>query len=133
MTSNELQMLWGKVYVQAGTEGLASYHFSRLENYISYSNAPSSWKDDAGNKFPLKKAFEQIKVDPVKRIFEAVVFWTPSVNGGDVEWRYRMKFSADFLEIVDGTCSMVDAHGTITEITFGVELRYRLLNKLTFC
>ena len=136
INSNELEKIWGKIYVQGGTEGLASYHFGRCENYISYSNALCScWRDDAGNKFPLTKPFEQIKVDSVKRIFEAVVSWTPtSVSGGTAQWKYKMKFNTDYKEIIDGTCSSVDAHEVTTqEVKFGVDLKYKILYKLTFC
>ena len=41
----------GHVYVQGGTEGLASYHFTPLlMPYISYASAPVHWNLD-GKKF----------------------------------------------------------------------------------
>lgn len=92
----------GGVYVQGGTEGLASYHFSEAENYISYSAAPPNWLLDDNSPPPVKKPFLNAHYDPSARMFTAVVDWTDVNFHGDAKWFYRMIFSEDFSRIEGG-------------------------------
>lgn len=65
--------IFGGVYVQGNTEGLASYHFNEDESYISYSAAPPYWLLDNGSAPPVKKLFLNSTYDPATRTFRAVV------------------------------------------------------------
>lgn len=113
-----MSRLWGKVYVQGGTVGVASYHFFGTRSYISYSNM--NWRDDNSVTFPLVKTFEGIKFDPDQRIFEAVINWTPvTVNNGVYKWIYKMIFSEDYSKIIDGTCISVNRSGVNETMKFG--------------
>ena len=94
--------IFGGVYIQGNTEGLASYHFSEEESYISYSAAPSAWRLDDGSAPPLKKPFLNSTYDPTIRTFRAIVDWSSVNFGGDAKWIYRMVFSEDFATIESG-------------------------------
>ena len=56
--------IFGGVYIQDGTEGLASYHFSEAESYI-YRAAPPSWLLDDGSPPPLKKTVLNAHYDTI--------------------------------------------------------------------
>ena len=59
--------IFGGIYVQGNTEGLASYHFEEAESYISYSAAPPIWRLDDGTPPPERKPFESSSYDPDTR------------------------------------------------------------------
>jgi len=103
--------IFGGVYIQDGTEGLASYHFSEAESYISYSAAPPSWLLDDGSPPPLKKPFLNVHYDTIARTFTAVVDWTDVNFDGDAKWFYRMIFSEDLSQIEGGEVLSYDADG----------------------
>lgn len=94
--------IFGGVYIQGGTEGLASYHFSEEESYISYSAAPPSWRLDDGSTPPVKKPFLNSTYDPTIRTFRAIIDWSSVNFAGDAKWIYRMVFSEDFTIIEGG-------------------------------
>ena len=94
--------IFGGVYIQGGTLGLASYHFSEQESYISYSAAPRIWRLDDGSPPPAKKPFLHATYDASCRTFRAVVDWSDNNCHGNVEWIYRMVFSEDFRTIEKG-------------------------------
>ena len=104
--------IYGGVYIQAGTVGLASYHFSQEESYISYSAAPPSWRLYDGSPPPAKKPFLHATYDENCRTFRAVVDWSDNTFGGDAEWIYRMVFSEDFKTIEKGEVICYEADGS---------------------
>ena len=103
--------IFGGVYVQLGTEGLASYHFSEEESYISYSAAPPSWRLDNGSSPPERKPFLHSTYDPAIRTFRAIVDWSDVNFHGDAQWIYRIVFSDDFMSIEGGEVLSYDATG----------------------
>ena len=103
--------IYGGVYVQAGTVGLASYHFSPEESYICYSAAPTTWRLDDGAPPPVRKPFLNATYDSSSRTFRAVVDWSEVNFGGDAEWIYRMVFSEEFSTIERGEVVSYDAMG----------------------
>ncbi len=94
--------IFGGVYIQACTEGLASYHFDEQESYISYNMAPPEWRLDDGSAPPKKKPFLHSTYDPVIRTFRAIVDWSDVTFGGGAQWIYRIVFSDDFMKISGG-------------------------------
>ena len=94
--------IFGGIYVQGNTIGLASYHFQEEESYISYSAAPPFWRLDDGSSPPVRKPFENSSYDPLTRTFNAVVHWSPVTFHGDLKWNYRIVFSEDFMTISGG-------------------------------
>ena len=103
--------IFGGVYVQGGTEGLASYHFNEVESYISYSSAPPSWLLDDGSPPPVKKLFLNASYNASTRTFSAVVDWSHVNFDGDAKWIYRMVFSEDFTSIEGGEVLSYGAEG----------------------
>ena len=104
--------IFGGVYIQGGTLGLASYHFSEEESYISYSAAPPNWRLDDGSPPPAKKPFLQATYDASCRTFRAVVDWSDNNFHGHAEWIYRMVFSEDFRTIEKGEVIAYEADGS---------------------
>ena len=50
--------IFGSVYMQGRTVGVASYHFdSETDCYISYTEAPPNWVLDDGSRPPVRKPF----------------------------------------------------------------------------
>eukprot|EP00511_Aplanochytrium_stocchinoi_P006091 CAMPEP_0204830192 /NCGR_PEP_ID=MMETSP1346-20131115/8385_1 /ASSEMBLY_ACC=CAM_ASM_000771 /TAXON_ID=215587 /ORGANISM="Aplanochytrium stocchinoi, Strain GSBS06" /LENGTH=348 /DNA_ID=CAMNT_0051960341 /DNA_START=764 /DNA_END=1810 /DNA_ORIENTATION=- len=84
-------------------EGVASYHFHGTKSsYISYANAPITWKLDDGSKPPPEKRFVNVVYDEKKRILCASVMWDPVTWNGAKEWKYVFKFDEGFNNIIDG-------------------------------
>ena len=84
--------IWGQVYLQDGSIGIASYHFdSPTECYISYANAPSDWKLDDGSSPPKKKYFENASYDEKTKVFRGVIIWKPAKFNGEETWTYEMR------------------------------------------
>lgn len=102
----ETTTLFGCVFVQGGTLGLASYHFDAPEDcYISYANAPRSWRLDDGSAPPSKKEWAECSFDAGTLTFRGVVHWDPPF-GGMNRWDYEMIFSEDFVGIIGGQVKM---------------------------
>lgn len=118
--------IYDSVYVQGHTEGLASYHFSEEESYISYAAAPPIWRLDNGQPPPEKKLFENCSFNPETRTFTADVNWTPVAFHGDAKWVYRIVFSEDFMEIESGEVKAYDDHEQkkLPEHMYGLHLFY---------
>jgi hypothetical protein len=102
------ETLWGNVFAQAFTVGLASYHFiapAGLEGvgsaYISYENeATSYWPNlDNGQPIPSRMYFSEIIFGPSTYTFWGKIDWE-GVHGttwnGSRWWRYEITFSSDF-------------------------------------
>ena len=69
--------IFGSAFLQNGRPGVAAYHFDGPDDcYISYENAPSSWKLADGEKPPERKAFDNPTWDPATRTFTATVDWS---------------------------------------------------------
>ena len=124
--------LFGKVYVQNGTVGLASYHFDGPGDvYINYTAAPYNWYMDNYEPFPDEKPFAEMAFDIPARTFWGTIDWsTPedtTVNGAEY-WEYEMIFSADFGTISGGSIEMYSpADVLLDEAYFGSDLFYSLL------
>ncbi len=122
--------IFGGVYVQSGTEGLASYHFNEEESYISYSAAPPYWRLDDGSAPPNKKPFLHSTYDPAIRSFRAVVDWSDINFGGSAIWIYRIVFSEDFMEIESGEVLSYGSAGQKRDWhVYGQNLAYVRLTK----
>ena len=125
--------IFGGVYIQGGTEGLASYHFSEAESYISYSAAPPNWLLDDGSPPPVKKPFLNSHYDPSTRTFIAVVDWTDVNFHGDAKWFYRIIFSEDFSQIEGGEVLSYDSDGGKRRWhAYGQNLFYVRLENMNF-
>lgn len=111
MLMEPFSTIFDSIYVQGGTKGIASYHFSEEESYISYAAAPPIWRLDDGSSPPEKKPFEETSYDPHIRIFKGVINWTPVSFHGDSKWVYEIKFSEDFMEIEGGEVTAYDIEG----------------------
>lgn len=103
--------IFGGVYVQCDTEGLASYHFNDGDSYISYSAAPPFWRLDDGSPPPVKKPFLNASYDASTRTFRAAVDWSHVNFNGDAKWIYRIVFSEDFASIESGEVLSYGAAG----------------------
>ena len=118
--------IFGSAFLQNGRPGVAAYHFDSIEDcYISYENAPSSWKLANGEKPPARKPFDNPVWDPATRTFTATVDWSANAFGGAARWEYTMVFSDDFAFIAGGACRSFDADGQSTRVsTFPIQLQY---------
>ncbi len=130
-SNNSNSPLIGKVYIQGCGVGCASYHFDGADNiYISYSNAPSSWKLDNGEAFPLVKKFTNIEFDDNHNTFYGTIDWSSPENStvdNEKEWVYTMIFSDQYTTIDSGTVKGYDANNNlISTFLFGVHLIYNL-------
>ena len=110
--------IFGNVYLQGGTLGVASYHFDSVEqSYISYAAAPAHWLLDDGTAPPERAQFESTSYDEATRTFEGTIHWTQSPFAGDSRWCYTMVFSDDFSIICGGQLQSFDANGQQTEVS----------------
>ena len=72
----DVSTIFGSVYVQGQTVGLASYHFyTEQECYINYAAAPERWVLDDGSRLPARKAFTQHRFDAATRTFRGYIDW----------------------------------------------------------
>jgi Ca2+-binding EF-hand superfamily protein/thiol-disulfide isomerase/thioredoxin len=132
--SSTVEDIYGSVFIQGGTVGMASYHFDAKDDcYLSYSNAPAHWALDDGTPMPERKPFEECSFDKSTRTFRGKVTWpgTTSFLGGVKCGEYRMVFDPEFARIIDGEIKLTgvdgDDRGTVL---FGTELEYsRLMAK----
>lgn len=117
-------MIFGGVYVQCNTVGLASYHFDEVESYISYSSAPPQWRLDDGTPPPERKPFENSSYDPESRTFRGVINW-PITFGEDSKWVYRIVFSEDYMQIDGGEVTAYKAQEEPSDVhVYGQHLIY---------
>jgi len=101
---------FGSVFVQGFLyapllEGIASYHFDSIDPvdcYISYDNAPDTWRLDDGSPPPNKKPFENVSYDERTRIFEGTILWDPRTFADSIRWVYEIHFAEDFSAIISG-------------------------------
>lgn len=101
------ETLWGNVFAQDFTVGLASYHFGppELEGggsaYISYEHEVTSvWPNlDDGQPIPSRISFSDTNFDPSTYTFRGKIDWE-GVHGttwnGARWWRYEIIFSRDY-------------------------------------
>lgn len=83
-------------------EGVASYHFESPEDcYISYANAPETWRLDDGSFPPRQKPFELVSYDEASRTFKGTVRWREGFDGA-TRWDYTIVFSEDLGHISGG-------------------------------
>ncbi len=105
--------LWGNVFIQSLTVGLASYHFisssGEGENgaYISYENVRcSEWPPlDDGSPVPSRVPFVNYSFDFATRTFEGTIPWQEAYGtcwNGSASWRYKIVFDSEFLCILSG-------------------------------
>lgn len=114
----ETTSLYGCVFVQAGSLGVASYHFEAPDVcYISYSNAPASWRLDDGNRPPEKKHWVDHSYDEAAFTFRGTVEWSPAF-AGMVRWEYEIVFAEDFAGVVGGGVNMRFKDGTTQRTPF---------------
>ena len=129
--SNTKTTFMGNVYVQTGGIGFASYHFDGADNiYISYSNAPSSWKLDNEQAFPLVKKFTNIEFDDNHRTFYGTIDWSSPENStvdNAKQWVYTMIFSNQYTTIESGTVKSYDTNNILIDTwLFGSQIIYNL-------
>jgi len=102
LATQQVTTLYGNTFVQRGGLGVASYHFeSEEECYISYANAPASWRLADGSAPPAKKLFLQPSWVSEARTFRGTIEWDPAFNG-DSKWEYEIVFAQDFFGITGG-------------------------------
>jgi len=93
--------IWGLVFVQRGALGAGSLHFdSEKESYISYENAPDTWRFSNGKKFPSKNLLLNCSWNPSKRVFRGTAEW--SALGDNTGCMYEIVFAEDYCSIVSG-------------------------------
>jgi len=126
----------GKVFVQGGVVGRASYHFESLDNiYINWS---SGKKRDADGNLLAEYNGTGLKQ------FSNVNFLNENTFTGDIDftddgprmkfsddtytkvWRYNYKISSDGNEIATGKVMREDFEGNTSFRRFGCELNYVL-------
>jgi len=94
--------LWGSVFVQEDGLGVASYHFdSENDCYISYANAPHTWRLANRAKPPARKGFSTFSWDAATRTFRGTIEWDPKFDGSS-RWDYEIVFAEDFCAVVGG-------------------------------
>ena len=103
------------------------------ECYISYENAPSTWRLSDGSAPPARKPFRDVSYDAEERVFRGTIDWAPHTFGGAVRWEYEMRFSTDFGQIEGGRVvefKPPPAEGSPGSTTFGDggDLQYVRLN-----
>ena len=125
--------IWGNVFMQVGTVGLASYHFispgkciddnaddaddddalhsnshSGAYVYISYEHHRcSQWGNlDDGKPLPPRMSFEDASYDEETRTFRGTIPWFKKYRttwNGDASWQYEIVFDSEFLCILSGS------------------------------
>eukprot|EP00913_Durusdinium_trenchii_P017823 g16748.t1 len=69
--------------------------------YISYANAPETWRLDDGSFPPRQKPFELVSYDEASRTFKGTVRWREGFDGA-TRWDYTIVFSEDLGHISGG-------------------------------
>lgn len=120
--------LIGQIYVQRSSVGLASFHFTRQECYISYESKdavrfPSL---DDGSRPPARKLFEKCRYDPRTRTFFGEVSWAPTTWDSESRREYEMIFADNFSSISGGCIRYFGLGGaSMGERAFGIEVKYK--------
>ena len=114
--------------MQFGRLGLASYHFRAADDcYISYEDAPPSWRLDNGESPPAVKRFDSPSWDAATRTFTGVIDWSENTFHGDARWEYTIVFSEDFRHVSGGEVRAFDAAGEPKAThRYGHHLHYKL-------
>lgn len=118
----------GQIFVQRSSVGLASFHFTREECYISYESKdavrfPSL---DDGSRPPARKFFEHCRYNPKSRTFFGEVSWAPTTWDSEVRREYEMVFADNFSAISGGYIRyFAQGDASMGEREFGVEVRYK--------
>ena len=126
--------LWGNVFCQGFTVGLASYHFMKSDGnpneynysaYISYENPKTGqWPDlDNGQPIPSHAYFRNIQWNEQTRTFKGDILWMEDHGTtwtGHSKWMYEITFDSTFKFIVSGTCTMESGE----PLQFGRDLVY---------
>ena len=107
---------FGHSYIQGNTVGLASYHFDEDAPYISYENAPDSWRLDNNQKPPIRKHFQNWSYDSITRSFRGDIAWTEATWEGYALWKYDFVFSRDFNRIESGSVTCFNTEREITAV-----------------
>ncbi|GKZ00920.1 hypothetical protein MPSEU_001043500 [Mayamaea pseudoterrestris] len=99
--------VWGNVFCQNFTVGLASYHFISPGDgvYISYEHpAAADWPPlDNGAPIPCRVPFRNIQVNGTS--FRGSITWQQDYGTtwqGSAEWTYRIEFDREFTCILSG-------------------------------
>jgi hypothetical protein len=117
--------VWGNVYCQHFTVGLASYHFVRPPSsesgqdglvYIFYEHGKvSQWPLlDNSQPIPARVAFRNISF-PDPFTFRGQICWWQDYGTtcqGMARWEYEMKFDRQFICIVSGTVNCASRNET---------------------
>jgi hypothetical protein len=126
-TRFEALTLYGKTYVQPEGPGYASYHFeSPSACYISYANAPASWRLSDGSNPPPKKQFNNVFYNPSTRTFTGTIVWAPLTFNSCSRWEYTMQLSECFGSICGGTLTEFPSG---RNLFFAHDLNYKLLGE----
>ena len=107
---------FGYSYIQHNTVGLASFHFDENVPYISYENAPYSWRLDNNQRPPIRKKFQDWSYDSITRSFRGNVAWTIATFDGDAFRKHEFIFSRNFNRIESGSVTCYNAEREITDV-----------------
>ncbi|KAG7342110.1 hypothetical protein IV203_007202 [Nitzschia inconspicua] len=105
--------LWGNVFCQALTVGLASYHFNEDGTaYISYDHERTSvWPNlDNGEPIPPTISFLNTCFDEESRTFRGTIDWEGTHGStwtSSRRWRYEIIFAKDYSMIIGGDVRVV--------------------------
>lgn len=135
LAAEEIDTIFGSVYIQGSTKGLASYHFISIEeSYVSYENTLCAmWPNlDDGSRPPARKPFTNCSYDSITRTFKGDIVWDPTSWTGQKLWRYEMIFSDDYQTIEGGTVIMsetLETQDTDDCHHFNYDIVYERYNK----
>lgn len=125
--------IFGQVFIQGDTEGLASYHFNSEDDcYISYESPECvMWPSlSDGSRPPSRKPFDHAAYNENTRTFTGIINWSPINWEGDAIWIYTMVFPEDFSSIPHGTIVCLDENKEFVRTDFfGQDLNYRRITK----
>jgi hypothetical protein len=131
-TYNPLSV-WGNVFCQVLTVGMASYHFlddGTERAYISYEHERTSvWPHlDNGRPIPSRIFFTETRYDSEQKIFRGKIDWEgthQSTWNGSRFWRYEIRFANDFSCIIGGNVLATQIGRDESEMSrFGSDLIY---------
>mmetsp|Transcript_16981 Transcript_16981/g.30012 ORF Transcript_16981/g.30012 Transcript_16981/m.30012 type:complete len:381 (+) Transcript_16981:195-1337(+) len=129
----------GTVFIQFGTLGLESLHFSRENPYLMYSSKviPEKWALDNGRSLPRKKMFEKgWSYDKYKRRFRGTIDWGSTSFRDVTRQTYDITFDEGFEVIASGTIDLDYTDNKRRQRNFGGDklknLHYRRLKSNIF-
>jgi len=96
--------LWGKVFVQGGKPGWASFHFaSDRKVLMSFeSQECADWALDDLTRLPARKDLKDVSYNPGTRTFTGTIDWESSTFCGHRLWEYELVFDDSLSTVVDG-------------------------------